>query len=1450
MKHLSRKPSNHAFALVMVLIMILFAVTMAVMFLSSVGRERRGVDLYSRGNQAKTLSKTAVHFVMGQINAATHEGTAATPVSWASQPGMIRTYKANGSASNIYKLYSWSDMVQSGVGFDSTDTDQIPPAGWKNAVAQFTDLNQPISGVYPILDPAAEGKVQGFEIDDTNPIVSGSDNAAPMPVKWLYILKNGEILTPSGSGTQATFGGSTVPSDANPIVARMAFWTDDETSKVNVNTATEGAFWDWPKAATRDEMQFAGNPPLAGEYNRIPGHPAMTSLSAVFPELDPGDRWSMTSSYRGKLSDIMEIAPRSTYDSESSRGGTYPIESFAFDYSPSSTFSIALDKPILPDSDRLYATSDELLFMAANRTLNPFLSATDIRERGFFLTANSRAPETTLFETPRVSLWPITWAFNSAAQKSNPNRQTASVSNPNPDSTLLKNNEWMRPEERLLAFVSSLNTDKLDGGDRYFFQRQNPDSPTHDYDTIQRNKDLLAYLQRLTSAEIPGFGGNFQTKFGTYDRDTILANSLNLSRSLVNQYTRVATAGDARMLYSFTPIAFSLFQDKNNSGKKAYTEKGAFSPIPLRMNLGSGEIQTHGEFPALCQAALVFFATDREPPSLKTPANPADAGKSYFTSNPHNWNNLINFDVANGAPVGAQTKEMRAVLLLDFSPVEGSSRNNKPAFWVKVSGGGQANGRSLGFGGATLFDMSLQKVPSYLRALFHVDSSGDFVPKTISNSGSGADNYGLISGAIPVTSTLTQFPFAGSDLTVEVYGVKDGDITIDPTGDPSLRVATYTVDLSKWNGSLPVPIAPRWNYFDQMNTVGDCPNPRFNAYDYTETPDDDTTLKTEWAATEIAPRYYTTALHEDPALSPSGFVSTDKFNQAFQTYDNSEPKKGNFEYIPGTSGIKNRSIGYAYKDKNGTLMTDYEKRLNFLLYGIDRDLVFQAEHSHENFIQDGGAPKMAFDPGGFPAITAYDTVISMVPSPTSPEKGDLRIANNFTFDKIDTVLSGVPLREVFPYADYPRPNRQWHSLGGINGTVAATGYSFANATSLLAADLAPDGIAYVGKMTSGSGSQIGELGYARSATPPKMDADHYVGVKSAFPQANISAGKAAGDFASAPGNLADGAIFVRADQDYQRIYTEMSGSLSGNTAEVPYFQKKTAWGVDASLAGASFSPNRQIPSPISILGQLPESSTVGWTTLAFSPNPAAGSTHPGLASPPDHLLLDLFWMPVCEPYPISETFSTAGKINLNCKIAPFSYIKRETGIYALLKSTWMTAVHDSLAGIYKAHRYAREASNNRTRYPIDIEKTLEIFDSKVFAHGEIFRSASQLCEIGLVPEGESAGSLTSFWNQRNLTSDTAREQPYDHIYSRATTKSNTFTVHWKVQVLRKIPATAANIWDEEKDQVAAELRGSSLIERYLDPSITDIPDYATQTDATPLTHFYNWRIVSEAQFRP
>jgi len=1520
---------RRAFALVLVLIALVLTTSMAVFFLTSVARERLGVNLYATGGEVHHLAGMPVSRVMGQINTATKEGTIGNPVSWASQPGMIRTFSVSGPA-NVYKLYSWDTIpVQKRADYDPSSADESAPSDWRSNPAIYTDLNQVINGVYPIVDPSAEGPVEGFSITKTAAAITGSGLEVPMPVKWLYVLQDGRIVAPT-----PVSAGVVAVADAdknNPIIGRIAYWTDDETCKVNINTASEGAFWDWPKAATFNEMQFAGNPPVGGEFNRTPGHPAMTSLSAVLSEstFNPGDRWANMGNYRTRLAALLKMTPRVPYSDASSRGGTYPIELENFVYGPKASQTI----PPIPGaalalkSDRLFVSADEFIF-DPGRSNQPGVTPSMVSQRAFFLTSQSRAPETTLFETPRISLWPITWSYKSAHAQL-PNRQTADVTSPDPDKESLSNNKWMRAEEKLLAFTATLGKQLPGGGAKYYFQRQNPESPTHDYTNITRNKDVLKYLQLLTSKDIPGFGGNFAAKETVAGRDAVLANAFNVVRSLVNQYTidpKPNSKGNfGSMLYAFTPVSFARFKAKDDTIVKPYNESGAYSPIPLKINLGSGEVTTLSEFPLLREAALVFYATARdipEKPVIPAALQPvsgephADAVAkkqkiNAILANPYNWKNLINLSATgyeNATPgvtlddIGARTTQMRAFLALDFSPVRGSTRNNQPVFWVKLRGASFVAKTGKGtadidFGSATAkMDFRAGVAPTFMLSMYTRDTTTGKINgiKTFNNGDVSDANYGLISSPIPVDPTDVKFEFTGNKLFVEIYGIKDGNPNTDPTANTDLLIASYEVDFSSWGGNQKVPLAPYWNFMElpelasapEVNPEPYYPNPNFkNGYKPAAPlppgaiPAE--TRETSWAAMEIAPPYRSGTGSGDPAVtaSPGTVWGYSGLYVGSTASPCTNPVDGSLNSHVRTN-VWGYPALYAYADTTGPLMIDLTRRMKFSNTGAGR-----APLAVDSNARNSGSllttPRDDVFGQGFPTINAYDTVLSVIVDPGAADSGDgdprLALKAKFKSAKslLEATVPATPLRQVLKDSEYPldRP-RQYHTLGSRRNT----GYIIRSTHAMLGTGIAPNGMALLGGVNKPS--ILGDPGNTTN------DGDA-IGVASSQLQFKIPVSSSVGDWSSSPGIGADGGVLVRPDQDTQSLIVAntITGQVSGFTHQTPYFRQQVddILGFDTTTSIGYFSANRQIPSPITLFGGLPSSQTQGWQTLAFSPNPAAvtaGGTHPGIASsPPDHLLLDLFWMPVAEPYPISEEFSTAGKINLNYEIVPFNYIKRRTGLHALMKSTWITALNNSLVQYYKSH-YAMGDTllptphavpnstspgtipNRQTRYKIDVKETLDLFDKDVFGPGDVFRSASQLCSMWLVPEGRKAGDVKSFWDDKVLTSDTAREQPYDHLYSRVTTKSNTFTVHWRVQSLRKSQITNAGQWDEVRDRTVSELRGSTLIERYIDSNALDIPDYAdpavignmgNPAAANPtknLSNFYKWRVVSENYFQP
>ena len=169
---------------------IIVLVTILVLGLLSVARLERASahntleSVRSRGFTQMAADEATAN-LRGAIAAAENTATnaaASTRKFWASQPGRIEVFNADGSidAASSQDLFS-----------SSTSTNTV-------------DLNQATFG----------GK---------NPIVPQGTNATPpvMSVRWVNVLK--DPLSPASS--------------TNAIVGRYAYWVDDEATKLNINAA-------------------------------------------------------------------------------------------------------------------------------------------------------------------------------------------------------------------------------------------------------------------------------------------------------------------------------------------------------------------------------------------------------------------------------------------------------------------------------------------------------------------------------------------------------------------------------------------------------------------------------------------------------------------------------------------------------------------------------------------------------------------------------------------------------------------------------------------------------------------------------------------------------------------------------------------------------------------------------------------------------------------------------------------------------------------------------------------------------------------------------------------------------------------------------------------------------------------------------------------------------------
>jgi uncharacterized protein (TIGR02600 family) len=413
-----------------------------------------------------------------------------------------------------------------------------------------------------------------------------------------------------------------------------------------------------------------------------------------------------------------------------------------------------------------------------------------------------------------------------------------------------------------------------------------------------------------------------------------------------------------------------------------------------------------------------------------------------------------------------------------------------------------------------------------------------------------------------------------------------------------------------------------------------------------------------------------------------------------------------------------------------------------------------------------------------------------------------------------------------------------------------------------------------------------------------------------------------------------GPFINKVDEGNYAVGEFTDGAWGGKTAKwrSTYFRSNGKGAQYAGGKGSYFTPNRMVPSPV-VFGSLPPriwdaNGEGAWINLLFRPYEAyptgltgaltgSAARHPGQESPPDHYLLDLFWMPVVEPYAISEPLSTAGKINMNYQMMPFTHIRRATALHAAMKGEIMAVMPNADYDLSKGTRkgwgpmgatppeFRDEGQDNKFWHrsiAIDrfqpetnlwwqvqnandrVQATLRQFEERFnFGltggnlpdgyRGGLFRTASQICEIHLIPNraGNSGGSsnvtasdaenygsrnsaMGTFWGAHASTGDNTRERPYANLYAKLTTRSNTFKVHVRAQSIRKaLRSVAANTFDPTKDEVSAEFRGSFLLERYIDQADLTGLDYATAANPfalKALESFYRFRVIESKRFAP
>jgi uncharacterized protein (TIGR02600 family) len=592
--------------------------------------EQRASTHAAELTDVRTLAELPGQIVISQIRNAT-QGMG-QGLTWTSQPGLIRVFDTSAVPTadpaapeapvpprnqRLYPLYSTRTLYADET-FDVA-AEVASLSNWPAATALFTDLNEPVERrrdlftgeplpltqrgtlLYPILDPAglerqpgaATGRISGMAELTPGP---GKTNRqpVPMPVRWLYVLNNGKVLAPlpSSGPTIARFNQRDLqpePGEAPPqIIGRIAFWTDDESCKVNLNTATEPAPWLPPMTVSERDRTRANSPPVRGEFHRLAGHPSFTALSPVLrgfgvnfisPHLQPfpqppsnalGDATAYTDFIDNVHSLLPGLPPRDT----GSVHGTETVETFTL-------------PPLIRRTTPPFSNLEDLLFDTGvvsgqgivrlrngHRNVAAYpMDESDIRRARFCLTTHSSAPETNPFNLPKISLWPV---------QQNPANRTRT--------------------DQLMVLASTLGG--ISSAPAYYgLQRASewvsPASPGSSQETSgdlasgSRNEQLFDWLRTQTTLPFAGYGASFLDKYGEQNRDQIILNMFDMLRWLANPGNDWVEVGPRYRYLGKSP--------NSSTGVEG---AGMVSPLVRAPYRGVGRV------PTVTEAAIVFIATN------------------------------------------------------------------------------------------------------------------------------------------------------------------------------------------------------------------------------------------------------------------------------------------------------------------------------------------------------------------------------------------------------------------------------------------------------------------------------------------------------------------------------------------------------------------------------------------------------------------------------------------------------------------------------------------------------------------------------------------------------------------------------------------------------------------------------------------------------------------------
>jgi Tfp pilus assembly protein PilX len=1518
-----------------------------------------------------------------------------------------------GSLAYVYRLYSATptqvatnmprminvsgsvDPAATTLAYSYLNADLPTNANWSTYTAQWCDLNastQDSQGRYhfPIIDPrdpaadptanptsvapiwntsalqaanssgnasqiasAQATTMKGFSIRPPATITNPATpiTPAPMPVRWLYVLKDGSIIAPDSPATASNVlafthavnsaGAADIPSPTNPIVGRIAYWTDDDSSKINVNTAAgddvvrgtnqyaaDSIYWTTPTFCGQDDIFMAQYQPIEGEIQRYAGHPGTVGLNSILSTLAG---LATPLSY----TDFYSLLPRYTAGGSQSSTVYVPYNGGAAPYVPLT-------------ANRLYTSIGEMLFKAdrshsalVTDTTSEAAAAAAVERANFFLTAHSSSSELNLFGEPKICIWPITTAraWASAAQSET-------------------------PVDQLIAFDSTVARTTTGTPDLFYFQRTDPTSSVTDC-TIPNNILLFKYLDTLTNTKIPGFGYAFTQKYPSAAPSPVATSSRQIISEIFD-YIRTVNMNDPILLaetpnqtpsYGYgqnwglnyaSPVhgGISAGQGIGNLWGGGYRGgAGTFQVVPsanhpngaATFGVNGWGTQGLGAFPLPVEVAVHFVSLGLGyQPAVKNPAT-GDIVRAaqpewpvpyqqYKDPNVASLTTTLNTTTPNTFEDETSTTGNPVVgpgASFEYMTETNTSWTNPPGAPPDVGITSPAGGRPPDWSTA-------------MEAFVYVSfiNPGQVTSRSQPMFCYSVTGLNQFSVTDPVSGKTIPLHFPGNSAATAAGSSTDEEKVVVDNSDGGGFINGWIGD---WI----------FGYIPWMGGVGDN---NYGGNPGMLSPQQG--VQTTWGIANSIP------------VAGGGAVS----GRAFPLYSQIFSIAGQQVFtntLTPTPYPQGFTVSSPAQDK-GTYSTGNKNALGTFTFTTAPITIKMYDAAYDGqSLSSPGCNLVSTYTVSFPASTKPATI----PLPTYAVPYVVNAAPpywQYEYHCIGTTGDGGPdrwhygLDSISPAWSDAR-DLAMNSNNGAATFVKHPNYGQTSPLTGMAHDLMCDSVEpFIGNYNPTNWGRLvtqaigGAVSYypAIDTNPMASSGINYPLVPPILDGAAGLALPGTGAFTTTgvPGDWDNGTAWYP-DGPWDNFPDE--GALTTNVqyddataqfdegASIAYYATGNL--AQKSAVVSTFSPNRMMPSPV-MFGSLPTGIlpsykvALPWQTLLFRPGDFAGGIgayHPGernqpaQGDPADELLLDLFWMPQVEPYPISQPFVTEGKINLNYEIQPFVYITRDTALRALMAGEKVAVMPDGVASTYKGGSFAPPNLNSTSvsaittpydpngnqRLPIDPDQTLGLNpDYKADPHTvtagssttfpgqtaqtsagigadnawydyqtvtgnglpgqtRFFRSPAELCDMFLVPQTYDWQSFSGFtlnthsWfsisgnnNDFALVGDNNRERPYADLYSRVTTKSNTYTVFYTVQTLKNAEpqVTSAGttpgqqIWDESKGAITGQFRGSTIVERYIDPN-EKLPDCLANTAGgavSSLEPYYKWRVVEAQEFAP